>query len=191
VLFGLFETARDPVSLDFLDAMRHEQPSPFQSQAGYVFMQVLGNLPVAAIRAYLSDPEKAARVDMNGLCLMVDDRNRYSHIRERVGPENKDDVYCFLLEYLADINDISRLRMLDDDLVERYPEYRTSQQRLSVWGKIKDYEPPAKWRKGTKQRVEAQKAELAELAATPPEKRTDMRQRFKNLPPPAPTEKEE
>jgi len=121
VLFGLFETARDPVSLDFLDAMRHEQPSPFQSQAGYVFMQVLGNLPVAAIRAYLSDPEKAARVDMNGLCLMVDDRNIDSRARKRAGHEDKEEVYGFLLERLCELKDTNRLLSLDRRLSGRYP----------------------------------------------------------------------
>ena len=181
----------DPVSLPFLYRMSRKAEGYYRKVFEDMFYETVEKSPVAAIRATLDTPEKINHTDIDRLCEMIDSRNRFIYIRQAIGLENEDDVFQFLLENLPTLTSVPLVRMIDWGLSKRYPEYKTSSQRLAVWEKIKDFTPAPNWMSAERERLTAQKTELAELAATPPEQRTDMRQRFKNLPAPAAAEKEE
>jgi len=187
----LLRYLNDPVSLPFLYRMSRKAEGYYRKVFEDMFYETVEKSPVAAIRATLDTPEKINHTDIDRLCEMIDSRNRFTYIRQAIGLENEDDVFQFLLENLPTLTSVPLVRMIDWGLSKRYPEYKTSSQRLAVWEKIKDFTPAPNWMSAERERLTAQKTELAELAATPPEQRTDMRQRFKNLPAPAPAEKEE
>ncbi len=210
---------RKPLSLSFLYRMSRKAEGYYRKVFEDMFYETVEKSPVAAIREVLDTHEKLA-ADANRLARALMNhvfepkyttdellRKMMPRIMEglrngekyfQVDPEMMDrdpgERYAvdeLLLTILPSIRDGETALRVDRNLCFRYPEYRTSVQRLVVCAFIEQCEPPVDWDEESRKPALAQKAELAELAATPPEKRTDMRQRFKNLPAPAAAQKEE
>ena len=173
---------RKPLSLPFLYRMSRKAEGHYRRVFEDMFYETVAKSPVSAIRSVLDTHEKLV-ADANGLA-------RALSAHALASEESAVDE--LLLTILPDITDSDILMLwADRRLCDRYPEYKTSLQRLATWNKLRDYEPPDHWSDEGKKSVMEQKDEFTRFVALSPEKRTDMRQRFKNLPPPAPTEKEE
>jgi len=185
----LLRYLNDPVSLPFLYRMSRKAEGYYRKVFEDMFYETVEKSPVAVIRATLDTPEKMSHVDANRLCEAIDRRN-ISYVDEKDAPEDVDDAYAFILEHLCYMTNAHKLLAIDERLVKRYPEYATSVQRAMVWEKVKDYVSPSPLPEAAKWVTDA-KSTFAPLTKTPPEQRTDMRQRFKNLPAPAAAEKEE
>ncbi len=215
----LLRYLNDPVSLPFLYRMSRKAEGFYRKVFEDMFYETVEKSPVAAIREVLDTDEKLAadasrlaRALMNHVFepkytadellqkmmprIMEGLRNgeKYFQVDPEMMDRDPGERYAvdeLLLTILPSIRDGETALRVDRNLCFRYPEYRTSVQRLVVCAFIEQCEPPVDWDEESRKPALAQKAELAELAATPPEQRTDMRQRFKNLPAPAAAQKEE